>query len=249
MADLHRHSDLGVDVECSKGRWTGRCCRRGGRVVFPQVRPGQLLHHADPRHEPSHPPPLDITTAAIHRATGASLGSVCLGAGIVAIARVVGRSAAELRRITAPRSNILPAPLSFLSGLTPVFTVIAGVLDQLNGYALVYVGITGDAFWPSARRAVGLVGRRKGGRLLDCESRHAILTDHRHPHQTATHSELHCHGLVHWDRGVLIHEPFIGQPKLRTRGGSPLRRCTIPGYPSWSGGSDGCVSVSVISER
>ncbi|KAK1926098.1 plasma-membrane choline transporter-domain-containing protein [Papiliotrema laurentii] len=152
--------------------WTWSVVRGVGRVAVAGV-VGEWYFH---RHEPSHPPPLDITTAAIHRATGASLGSVCLGAGIVAIARVVGRSAAELRRITAPRSNILPAPLSFLSGLTPVFTIIAGVLDQLNGYALVYVGITGDAFWPSARRAVGLVGRRKGGRLLDYTLIKLLLT-------------------------------------------------------------------------
>jgi len=57
----------------------------------------------------------------------------------------------------------------FISKLTPLFAIVAGLLDQLNGYALVYVGITGDAFWPSARRAVSLAGRRKGGHLLDCE--------------------------------------------------------------------------------
>jgi hypothetical protein len=113
---------------------------------------------------------MEIATAAVHRATGTSLGSICIGAGIVAVVRVVGRTAAEAKRITSPRSKILPAPLHFLTNLTPLFTVLAGVLDQLNGYALVYVGITGDAFWPSARRAVGLAGRRKGGHLLDCES-------------------------------------------------------------------------------
>ena len=120
---------------------------------------------ADDRSEQAYPVPLDITVAAVHRATGTSLGSICLGAGIVATVRVIGRSAAELRRLTSPR--LLPSPLMFMSHLTPVFAVVAGTLDQLNGYALVYVGITGDAFWPSARRAVGLVRRK--GRLLDCE--------------------------------------------------------------------------------
>lgn len=81
----------------------------------------------------------------------------------------MGRSAAQMKRVTSPKSRILPTPLSFLSYLTPGFTIIAGVLDQLNGYALVYVGITGDPFWPSARRAVGLAGKRKGGKLLDCK--------------------------------------------------------------------------------
>lgn len=119
--------------------------------------------------EPTHPPPLEITTAAVHRATGTSLGSICLGAGIVAVVRVLGRTAAEAKRITSPRSKILPSPLRFLTSLTPAFAIVAGVLDQLNGYALVYVGITGEAFWPGARRAVWLARGRKGARLLDCE--------------------------------------------------------------------------------
>ena len=83
--------------------------------------------------------------------------------------RTAGRSVSELRRVTSPRANVLPSWLSFLTGLSPVLKVLAGVLDQLNGYALVYVGITGDAFWPSARRAVGLAGKRKAGHLLDCK--------------------------------------------------------------------------------
>lgn len=116
---------------------------------------------------------LVVTTAAVHRATGTSLGSICLGSLIVAIVRLAGRAAAEMKRITSPRSNILPGPLMFISKATPLFAIVAGLLDQLNGYALVYVGITGDAFWPSARRAVSLAGRRKGGHLLDCTYTHS----------------------------------------------------------------------------
>ena len=127
------------------------------------------------REDAARPEPLEITTAALHRATGTSLGSICLGAGIIAVVRTVGRSAAQLKRICSPRTNILPSPLSFLSRLVPVFSIIASILDQLNGYALVYVGITGDAFWPSARRAVGLAGKRKGGHLLDCGSIHRAV--------------------------------------------------------------------------
>nr|XP_031863504.1 uncharacterized protein CI109_000754 [Kwoniella shandongensis]KAA5530576.1 hypothetical protein CI109_000754 [Kwoniella shandongensis] len=152
--------------------WTWGVIRGVGRVAVAGV-VGEWYFH---REEPSHPPALEITTAAVHRATGTSLGSICIGAGIVATVRVVGRSAAELKRITNPKSKVLPTPLHFLTSLTPIFTVIAGVLDQLNGYALVYVGITGDAFWPSARRAVGLAGRRKGGRLLDYTLIKLLLT-------------------------------------------------------------------------
>ncbi|ORY34237.1 plasma-membrane choline transporter-domain-containing protein [Naematelia encephala] len=152
--------------------WTWGVIRGVGRVAVAAV-VGEWYFHRD---EPTHPAALEISTAAVHRATGTSLGSVCLGAGIVATVRVVGRSAAEMKRITSPKSKILPSPLSFLSNLAPVFAVIAGVLDQLNGYALVYVGITGEAFWPSARRAVGLAGKRKGGRLLDYTLIKLLLT-------------------------------------------------------------------------
>lgn len=116
----------------------------------------------------------EITTAAVHRATGPSLGSVCVGSLIVATMRVVGRTAAELKRVTSPRSRVLPSALSFLTSLTPIFSIIASVLDQANGYALVYVGVTGEAFWPSARRAVGLTSRRNSGKLLDCKSADAL---------------------------------------------------------------------------
>jgi hypothetical protein len=74
-----------------------------------------------------------------------------------------------MKRITSPRSRVLPNALSFLTSLTPIFSIIASVLDQANSYALVYVGVTGEAFWPSARRAVGLTNRRNSGKLLDCE--------------------------------------------------------------------------------
>ncbi|RXK38717.1 hypothetical protein M231_04027 [Tremella mesenterica] len=151
--------------------WTWSVLRGIGRVAVAGV-VGEWYFHRD---DPGHPSAVDVTTAAVHRATGTSLGSICLGSGIVAIVRVVGRSAAELRRITSPR-NPLPAPVAFLSKLTPLFAVIASVLDQLNGYALVYVGLTGEAFWPSAKRAVNLAGRRKGGRFLDYTLIKLLLT-------------------------------------------------------------------------
>jgi hypothetical protein len=120
------------------------------------------------RNDNGNLPPLEITTAAIHRASGTSLGSVCLGSGIVAIIRVIGRLASVLRRI-----SIRYTPFAVL---TPLLTLVAGVLDQLNGYALVYVGITGEAFWPSARRAVGLAKKRRARRLLDYTLLKLLLT-------------------------------------------------------------------------
>lgn len=153
---------------------------------------------------------------------------------------MAGRAAAELKRVTSPRSNILPTPLLFLSKLTPVFTIVAGVLDQLNGYALVYVGITGDAFWPSARRAVGLAGKRKGGHLLDCafsSVRRKVLerlTNRRHAHQAALDSELNCHGPVHCDSRVSVHGTLALQSRVCTVGWPALWCGALPGYSSRS---------------
>lgn len=144
---------------------TGGCVGRRRRVVLSPVGT-EVLHWLTDSE--SFYDPLEITTAAAHRATGTSLGSICLGSLIVASVRVVGRTANELKNLTAPRR--LPRSLSFLARLMPIFSVAASILDQVNGYALVYVGITGEAFWPSARRAVGLASRRRSGQLLDCET-------------------------------------------------------------------------------
>jgi hypothetical protein len=139
------------------------------RYVIVVIQPIHLLI----KRSDSQTSPTDITVAALHRATGSSLGSICLGAGIVAISRLAGRSAYQIRRLT---KSSLSSPLSFLSVLTPVLGIIASVLDQLNGYALVHVGITGDGFWPSARKAVGLASRRNAGRLLDYTFIKLLLT-------------------------------------------------------------------------
>ncbi|WOO76951.1 CTL-like protein [Vanrija pseudolonga] len=150
--------------------WSWGVIRGVGRVAVAAVI-GEWYFHRQNGLDP-----LEVTTAAVHRATGTSLGSVCLGSLIVASVRLVGRMAAELKRITSPRSKVLPSALSFLSHLTPFFNITASVLDQLNGYALVYVGITGDAFWPSARRAVGLASRKNAGKLLDYTLIKLLLT-------------------------------------------------------------------------
>lgn len=141
--------------------WTWGVIRGVGRVAVAAV-VGEWYFHREDGVDP-----FEVTTAAVHRATGPSLGSVCVGSLIVATMRIVGRTAAEMKRVTSQRRKVLPRALSFLTSLTPIFSIVASVLDQANSYALVYVGVTGDAFWPSARRAVGLTSRRNCGKLLD----------------------------------------------------------------------------------
>lgn len=66
---------------------------------------------------------------------------------------------------------MLPIPVDLVAVISPVIALLSSLLDYVNGYALIYVGVTGEAFWPSAKRAIGLAGRRKGSRLLDCKKR------------------------------------------------------------------------------
>lgn len=142
-----------------------------------------------------------------------------------------------MKRVTSPK--VLPTPLGFLSRLTPVFSIIASVLDQLNGYALVYVGITGEAFWPSARRAVGLAKRRSG--LLDCEFSQ-IVANARHIDQTPPHAKLYRPGCVYRDCRIPIHGAPAIESYIRSVRSCALWRCTLFSHQGRSSGSGGRVS-------
>ncbi|KAL7409201.1 plasma-membrane choline transporter-domain-containing protein [Mrakia frigida] len=114
---------------------------------------------------------IETTRIAFNRATGPSLGSICLSALIMAVLRAVREVAYSLKKATSPSTiSSLPEFFHPLNILEPIFGIVASILDQLNGYALVYVGITGEAFFPSARAVAGLVARRNRGsgrKLLD----------------------------------------------------------------------------------
>lgn len=69
-------------------------------MVLPSVSRTVLSSQLIRSDDPEHPPALEVTQAAVHRATGTSLGSICLGALIVASVRMVGRTAAEARRVS-----------------------------------------------------------------------------------------------------------------------------------------------------
>lgn len=116
---------------------------------------------------------IETTRIAFNRATGPSLGSICLSALVLTMVKTSHRLAVELSRATSPtRLAGLPDVLRPLGAMEPIAGIVAGVLEQLNGYALVYVGVTGEPFLRSAR-AVGALLRRRargsGRKLLDCE--------------------------------------------------------------------------------
>lgn len=84
--------------------------------------------------------------AALHRSTDTSLGSIALSALLLTGVRILTLLAGLLRRAPLPLLPWLTFPLKFLGNAT-------GALSTL---ALVYTGLTGDAFFPSARRARAL---------------------------------------------------------------------------------------------
>ncbi|KAL0946398.1 hypothetical protein HGRIS_012624 [Hohenbuehelia grisea] len=126
------------------------------------------------------PPPTDTHTihAALTRATSPSLGTVVLSALILTsirittllvmflhnlpnyVARIVGLMTTSLPPVVAVplRTFLLGAGTSMLrasllQGIAWCISTLEGMTSALSRYALVYAGLTGDAFMNSARRA------------------------------------------------------------------------------------------------
>lgn len=103
------------------------------------------------------PPPSSTHTihAALFRATQPSLGSIVLSALILASIRLLGLVCLGLRALPA----YLPPYLRFVSmGAGMAVGYLESITNTLSTYALVYVGLTGDPFFPSARRSRAITG-------------------------------------------------------------------------------------------
>ena len=103
------------------------------------------------------PPPGSTHTihSALYRASQPSFGTICLSALILAVVRFLGLVCIGLRALPA----YLPPYLRFVSlGATMAVSYLENVTSTLSTYALAYVGLTGDPFFPSARRARALTG-------------------------------------------------------------------------------------------
>ncbi|TDL27314.1 hypothetical protein BD410DRAFT_782403 [Rickenella mellea] len=94
------------------------------------------------------PPPMSTHDihAALFRATSPSLGTVVLSALLLAGVRLLAITAALIRRAPMPLLPWLSLPLSIIGNLS----------QSLSTHVLIYTGITGDAFFSSARRARAL---------------------------------------------------------------------------------------------
>lgn len=137
---------------------------------------------------PSLPPPPPSSTHTIHaalfRATQPSLGSIALSALILAAVRLLGLLCLGLRALPA----YLPPYLRFVSmGAGMAVGYLEGVTNTLSTYALVYVGLTGDPFFPSARRSRALTGALES----------STLTRYRQKFKTERKYSIH-HTLQEW---------------------------------------------------
>ena len=91
------------------------------------------------------------------RATQPSLGSIVLAGLILTGVQILGLLTIALRRFP----GYLPLPVRpFLQPLVIASVFAVGYLENatssLSTHALVYLGLTGDPFFPSARRAAAL---------------------------------------------------------------------------------------------
>ncbi|KZT70116.1 hypothetical protein DAEQUDRAFT_689620 [Daedalea quercina L-15889] len=107
--------------------------------------------------DPAVPPPPPTSTHTIHaaitRATQPSLGSIAVSALILAGIRLLGLLTTGLRMLP----YYLPPYLRVVSvGAGMLVGYMENVTGTLSKYALVYVGLTGDPFFPSARRSRAL---------------------------------------------------------------------------------------------
>lgn len=96
------------------------------------------------------------TTAALFRATGPAFGSVAVAALFLSASQGLALATLALQRITTP-----PAIPPALNPLAVPLRMLVAVLRSLSNYALVYVGIAGEPFFPAARRARALTSVRR----------------------------------------------------------------------------------------
>ncbi|KZT09551.1 uncharacterized protein LAESUDRAFT_695158 [Laetiporus sulphureus 93-53] len=125
-------------------------------------------YFADPALPP--PPPTNTHTihAAITRATQPSLGTVVLSALIIAVIRFLGLLVAGLRALPyylPPYMRLVSVAAGFAVGY------MENVTGSLSKYALVYTGLTGDAFFPSARRSRTLTAEVEKSSVVDYRRR------------------------------------------------------------------------------
>lgn len=113
------------------------------------------------------PPPPPTSTHTIHaaltRATQPSLGTIVISALLLTGIRVLALLTAFFRLAPAYLPLVLrPWLQPLIIGASMAVGMLDNVTTALSKYALVYVGLTGDAFFVAARRARALTAAVEG---------------------------------------------------------------------------------------
>ena len=129
-----------------------------------------LNAHSEP--SPALPPPPPTSTHTIHaalmRSSQPSFGTIVLSALVVTAIRMMGLMILALRALPA----YLPPYMRIVSvGAGVAVGYLQVVTDSLSTYVLIYTGLTGDPFFPSARRSRALVGAVENPSLVNYRRR------------------------------------------------------------------------------
>ncbi|KAH9980955.1 plasma-membrane choline transporter-domain-containing protein [Lactifluus volemus] len=155
---LHGWANWAIALTISLWFWTWAVARGILRVTTAGVI--AAWYFADPTAR--EPPPMDTHRihAALYRASQPSLGSVALAGLLLTLMRMLLLFTIFLRRVPVylPLSlRIYTGPLLYAAGY------LEDAAGSLSKFALVYVGLTGEGFWVSARRARALVSAAESG--------------------------------------------------------------------------------------
>ncbi|GAA5914246.1 hypothetical protein JCM5296_006121 [Sporobolomyces johnsonii] len=117
------------------------------------------------REGEEHPGVLEVTRASVARATGPSLGTVVVSSLVLSFFSSLSVALSSLARTL--RSSSLPALLSPLSYLAPLFGALAGYAAFFNSYSLSYAGMTGEPWLVSARETAALLRANRARNIRD----------------------------------------------------------------------------------
>ncbi|KAI0293553.1 plasma-membrane choline transporter-domain-containing protein [Russula brevipes] len=155
---LHGWANWAITLTISLWFWTWAVARGILRVTTAAVI--AAWYFTDPTIPPPHPMDTHRIHAALYRASQPSLGSIALAGLLLTLTRMLLLFTVFLRRVPVYLPIVLrmyTGPLLFAAGY------LEDAAGSLSKYALVYVGLTGEGFWVSARRARALVAGAESG--------------------------------------------------------------------------------------
>ncbi|EOQ99583.1 hypothetical protein E3P92_03833 [Wallemia ichthyophaga] len=160
---VNTSSDLLVAYVILVGFWTWGLLRGIAAVTTSGVLGAWYFN----RHDPHQPSPHIIVSNSFYRSTHASFGSICLASIILTTASLLVRVLVRLRNLNnSGITRFHPVSIVF-TAISMVAAMTLGFIDHISNYALIHVGITGEAFTPSAKRVKQLVNRREVKGLMD----------------------------------------------------------------------------------